>query len=209
MNTKTLQDCTDSHFGFRVSSKVARFGGVGWFAIGKTACDCPKCVNPLWGFRKPYFGGKLLYWALICINCRIAYERSELSTQQKKLLNKSMKINVESSEENIETNPTHSLTHQKNSVQNPSKSEKNITNLCQTCKHVKILNETQTCKALQKKLGEIGPMLDCVHYNFHIETNSVAAESMEKRLKDRSNQEQAPDKYATDNFKFFNKIKRK
>jgi hypothetical protein len=209
MDQKTLPDCTESQFGFRVSCKVGRFKSPGWFAIGKTYCNCPGCGDGLWGFRKPYKDGELLYWALICTECKAAYERSDLSDVQKKLLKKSSEVRINStgfsvnSKVNVHSNKTHTISLDSNF------STKSNTNLCLSCKHAKKVKQNTICQALVKNLLEIGPLKNCVHYNNFIEGNSTISTSIEMVMKNRANQEQQPDKFATDKFKFFNKIKRK
>lgn len=213
MTKNSLPDCTREWFGFSVQTKLARFKTQGWFGTGQTDCHCSTCSNMLWGFRKPYTTtkGDYLYWALVCSNCRTATDPASLPDSERKLLYKSSEKHAESVEpprdyiqkilaaDVAEYSPTRLKIGLSNDVENQ----------CQSCKHAKNVNSKETCVALQVPIDLNNHVVGCVHYNSVIDHSTGGANFIDEVMKERSRQDQPPDKFSTDKKIYFNKIKRK
>jgi hypothetical protein len=91
-DTYTLSELVESDFGERISVSVARFNTPGWFSVGKTPAECPRCGSTqLEGYRRPYKdanGKEYFYWALVCLWCRDSFEPANLDDGSRKALTK-------------------------------------------------------------------------------------------------------------------------
>jgi len=81
--------------------------------------------------------------------------------------------------------------------------------LCSTCKHIKKNGEKLFCRPLNKDIDSPEEVMSCPHFSSRAEHLSPEARSVDREMKQRAEESQAPDKFATGSFKFFNKIKRK
>ena len=213
MSQNSLDDCTREWFGFAVQSKRARFKSKGWFGTGQTGCNCTDCGDPLWAFRKPYTTSKgdYLYWALVCSRCRTAIDPASLTEGERKQLYKSSEHHSEKQipPSNTITKASETTYSEPAPVRIASDSGKNAESQCITCKHAKYRKSESTCVALQVEIDFQKLTVGCVHYTNSSNPTAIGAEFIDQAMKDRSGQQQQPDKFSTDKTKFFNKIKRK
>ena len=213
MNKSTLACCTQEWFGFTIQTKFNRFNTDGWFGAGQTKSHCSTCGELLWAFRKPYTTtkGEYLYWALVCANCRSAIDPASLSDTDRKLLYKSSNQHVLEVLPSNKTFQTNSKVQQLVSTpaHEPVSEKINQDSQCLTCKHAKNLSGMTTCVALQFIINIRNPISDCVHYNNLTDATVSGIDFIDKAMKSRAGQDQSPEKFRTDDSKYFNKIKRK
>lgn len=81
--------------------------------------------------------------------------------------------------------------------------------LCWSCKHTKQNGEKLFCLSHNKDISSPEDVTSCPHFNSKSGSLSFEAWSVDRDMRQRAEEQQAPDKFATDSFKFFNKIKRK
>jgi RNA polymerase-binding transcription factor DksA len=89
MSDKTLSECVQELFGFKVTNGPARFKKTGWFSVGQSVINCLSCSESMWAFRKPYqtqTGVTYHYWALVCSTCKSAFEPAKLDYDKRNLL---------------------------------------------------------------------------------------------------------------------------
>jgi len=213
MNKSTLASCTQEWFGFSIQTKFKRFNTDGWFGSGQTKSHCSTCDKLLWAFRKPYSTtkGEYLYWALVCANCRTAIDPASLSDIDRKLLYKSSTQHILEASPPSKTLPTDTKVKQLVSVVTLESVTKNSNqdSQCLTCKHAKNLNGINTCMALQVRINSRNPISGCVHYNNSADTYRSEIDFIDQAMKSRAGQSQSPEKFRTNDIKYFNKIKRK
>jgi hypothetical protein len=81
--------------------------------------------------------------------------------------------------------------------------------LCSSCKFLKENDKKFFCRPLNKEIISLRDVASCFYYSSHYQSFSPKVRSIDQDMQQKSFEPQGPDKFATDTFKFFNKVKRK
>ena len=97
-----------AEFEVTVAGGPERFKERGWFSVGLTEAECPRCRSRLQGYRMPYNpkpGLTYHYWALACLKCKHLFEPANLDEASRQLLYKSSEHRPEPAGESGDSRP--------------------------------------------------------------------------------------------------------